>query len=153
VKGRNRFRYAACELTIGGDMNRASSIKSLHRRFPWVPPLAVLTVAIATFVLIETRLRPALDARDGKGEVASDNQTSDVLMQVLHPHRDISAEVFRVPTTQPEKWDFGGGANTALNWSNWNSSVGEARNLSYKYQNPYAQPSSRSEGHHLETSK
>jgi hypothetical protein len=43
--------------------------------------------------------------------------------------RDIGSEVFTCPTTQPtvfpgagaEKWDFGGGGNTALNWSNWNA--------------------------------
>jgi hypothetical protein len=42
---------------------------------------------------------------------------------------EIGSEVFTCPTTQPtvypsagaEKWDFGGGTNTALNWSNWNT--------------------------------
>lgn len=51
--------------------------------------------------------------------------------------QDITSEVFICPSSNAEKWDFGGGANSALNWSNWNGTAGIAKNLSYSYQNPY----------------
>src|SRR5207253_7020470 len=69
------------------------------------------------------------------------NDVSAALQQLLRT-QEITSEVFTCPTTQPsvnaEKWDFGGGANTALNWSNWNGTTGVQRNLSYSFQNPYA---------------
>ena len=51
--------------------------------------------------------------------------------------QDITSEVFTCPSSDAEKWDFGGGSNTALNWSNWNGVAGVQRNLSYSYANPY----------------
>src|SRR5439155_21832178 len=33
--------------------------------------------------------------------------------------QDIGSEVFVCPQSNADKWDFGGGTNTALNWSNW----------------------------------
>jgi prepilin-type processing-associated H-X9-DG protein len=41
------------------------------------------------------------------------------------------------PTSDAVPWDFGGGSNTALNWSNWSGNDGIRRNLSYTLQNPY----------------
>src|SRR4051812_21828157 len=49
--------------------------------------------------------------------------------------QDIAPEVFTCPSSNAEKWDFGGGANTALNWSNWTDIK---KHLSYSMQNPYA---------------
>jgi prepilin-type processing-associated H-X9-DG protein len=49
--------------------------------------------------------------------------------------QDITPEVFTCPSSDAEKWDFGGGSNTALNWSNW---VEIKKHLSYSMQNPYA---------------
>ena len=45
-------------------------------------------------------------------------------MFLLLRTQDITPEVFTCPSSNAEKWDFGGGANTALNWSNWNSTTG-----------------------------
>mgnify|MGYP003580980538 CR=1 FL=1 len=50
---------------------------------------------------------------------------------------DITAEVFTCPSSNAEKWDFGGGSNTALNWSNWDGARGVKTHLSYSYANPY----------------
>jgi len=60
--------------------------------------------------------------------------------------QDITPEVFICPSSNAEKWDFGGGANTALNWSNWNGTTGVQRNLSYSYENPYASTNAISSG-------
>jgi len=56
--------------------------------------------------------------------------------------QDITSEVFTCPSSNAEKWDFGGGSNTALNWSNWGATSTKpgyyGKHLSYSYQNPYA---------------
>jgi len=66
--------------------------------------------------------------------------------------QDITPEVFTCPSSNAEKWDFGGGANTALNWANWNSAAGVLKNDSYSYQNPYPDQNSVSSGFKLNTS-
>ena len=38
------------------------------------------------------------------------------------------------PNANPNKWDFGGGSNSAQNWSDWN---GGNKNASYAYSNPF----------------
>jgi prepilin-type processing-associated H-X9-DG protein len=58
-------------------------------------------------------------------------------LYLLLTTQDIIPEVFVCPSTNADRWDFGGGANTAANWSNWNGLDGIRRNLSYSLQNPY----------------
>ena len=81
----------------------------------------------------------------------SANDVSAALFLLLRT-QDITPEVFTCPSSNAEKWDFGGGANTALNWSNWNSTGGIQRNLSYSYQNPYPNNNSISAGFRLNNS-
>jgi len=66
--------------------------------------------------------------------------------------QDITSEVFTCPSSNAEKWDFGGGANTALNWCNWNSSAGLQKNLSYSYQAPFGDVYAISSGFKVTTS-
>jgi prepilin-type N-terminal cleavage/methylation domain-containing protein/prepilin-type processing-associated H-X9-DG protein len=71
--------------------------------------------------------------------------------------QEITSEVFTCPSSNAEKWDFGGGSNTALNWSNWNGySSGNAgsiqRSLSYSYQDPYPSVDAVSSGFKLNNS-
>ena len=66
--------------------------------------------------------------------------------------QDITSEVFTCPSSNAEKWDFGGGVNTALNWSNWNGTTGITKNLSYSYQNPYPNNNAVASGWKLNTS-
>lgn len=63
--------------------------------------------------------------------------------------QDITPEVFTCPSSNAEKWDFGGGATTALNWSNWTD---VKKNLSYSYQNPYANDAALKAGFKLNMS-
>jgi len=81
----------------------------------------------------------------------SPNDVTAALFLLLRT-QDITPEVFTCPSSNAEKWDFGGGANTALNWSNWNSTTGIQRNLSYSYQNPYANSNAISTGFRLNNS-
>jgi prepilin-type processing-associated H-X9-DG protein len=62
------------------------------------------------------------------------NDVSAALFLLLRT-QDITPEVFVCPSSNAEKWDFGGDNNTALNWSNW-SNIN--LNLSYSYHNPYS---------------
>ena len=62
------------------------------------------------------------------------NDVSASLFLLLR-NEQIGSEVFTCPSSSAEKWDFGGGANTAQNWVNFNNIV---KNLSYSYQNPFA---------------
>jgi prepilin-type N-terminal cleavage/methylation domain-containing protein/prepilin-type processing-associated H-X9-DG protein len=81
----------------------------------------------------------------------SPNDVTAALFLLLRT-QDITPEVFTCPSSNAEKWDFGGGANTALNWSNWNSTNGVQRNLSYSYQNPYPNNNAISSGFKLNNS-
>src|SRR5689334_11772859 len=81
----------------------------------------------------------------------SPNDVTAALFLLLRT-QDITPEVFTCRCSNAEKWDFGGGANTALNWSNWNSTGGVQRNLSYSYQNPYPNNNAFSSGFKLNNS-
>jgi prepilin-type N-terminal cleavage/methylation domain-containing protein/prepilin-type processing-associated H-X9-DG protein len=81
----------------------------------------------------------------------TNNDVSAALFLLLRT-QDITPEVFTCPSSNAEKWDFGGGANTALNWSNWNSTGGLLKNLSYSYQNPYPNNNAISSGFKLNNS-
>lgn len=65
---------------------------------------------------------------------------------------DMVPEVFTCPSSSAERWDFGGGINTALNWTNWNGVAGLKQNLSYSYQNPFGDTGAISAGFKMRTS-
>jgi prepilin-type processing-associated H-X9-DG protein len=60
--------------------------------------------------------------------------------------------VFVCPSSNAEKWDFGRGNNTALNWSNWEGAAGVQEHLSYSYQNPYPDDEAMRKGFKLNNS-
>ena len=79
------------------------------------------------------------------------NDVSASLFLLLRT-QDITTEVFNCPSSAAERWDYGGGTNTALNWSNWNGTDGVRRNLSYSYQNPFPNSNALSGGFKLNNS-
>jgi prepilin-type N-terminal cleavage/methylation domain-containing protein/prepilin-type processing-associated H-X9-DG protein len=81
----------------------------------------------------------------------TDNDVSAALFLLLRT-QDITAEVFICPSSNAEKWDFGGGANTAQNWVNWIPGAGWKKNLSYSYENPYPSNTAIANGWKLNTS-
>jgi len=52
--------------------------------------------------------------------------------------QEITSDVFGCPSSNAERWDFGGGANTAQTWSNWDGKEGIKKHLSYSYRNLYS---------------
>jgi prepilin-type N-terminal cleavage/methylation domain-containing protein/prepilin-type processing-associated H-X9-DG protein len=79
------------------------------------------------------------------------NDVSAALFLLLRT-QEIGSEVFTCPSSNAEKWDFGGGSNTALNWCNWNGPVNVVKNLSYSYQCPYPDTTAVAGGFKLNTS-
>jgi len=66
--------------------------------------------------------------------------------------QEITSEVFTCPSSNGEKWDFNGGANTALNWVNWQlTDITSGKKLSYSYQNPYPDSTAVAGGFKLTT--
>ena len=69
---------------------------------------------------------------------------------LLLRNEQISSEVFVCPSSNAEKWDFGGGSNTAQNWVNWNGiNGGIIKNLSYSYNNPFASSTALNNGYNI----
>ena len=75
-----------------------------------------------------------------------DSQKSDVTpalndvtaaMFMLLRTQDITPQVFVCPSSGLAPFNFGGGKNTALNWTNFPGNKGIADHLAYSYQNPY----------------
>jgi prepilin-type N-terminal cleavage/methylation domain-containing protein len=62
---------------------------------------------------------------------------------------DITPGVFVCPSSNAEAWDYGGGSNTAQNWTNWANPL---KNLSYSYENPFPTSTAISNGWKLNTS-
>ena len=65
--------------------------------------------------------------------------------------QEIGSEVFTCPSSNAERWDFGGGSNTALNWSNWEGHAGVKLHLSYSLANPYPDDAAVKKGYKLTT--
>jgi prepilin-type N-terminal cleavage/methylation domain-containing protein/prepilin-type processing-associated H-X9-DG protein len=78
----------------------------------------------------------------------ADNDVAASLFLLLRT-QDITAEVFVCPSSNAEKWDFGGGANTAQNWVDWTS---VQKNLSYSYEDPFPSNTAIANGWKLNTS-
>jgi prepilin-type N-terminal cleavage/methylation domain-containing protein/prepilin-type processing-associated H-X9-DG protein len=85
------------------------------------------------------------------GTAVSANDVTAALFLLLRAG-DITSEVFTCPSSNAQKWDYGGGTNTAQNWANWNGTSGLLTNMSYSYENPYPSSAAISNGFKLNTS-
>jgi prepilin-type processing-associated H-X9-DG protein len=104
-----------------------------------------------------------LAAKDGADPFSTDkskapetavkpNDVTAALFQLLRT-QDVTSEIFICPSAAGRtKWDFGGGANTSLNWSNWQGFAGLRDHLSYSYQNPYPSKEAIGKGFKLNNS-
>jgi prepilin-type N-terminal cleavage/methylation domain-containing protein/prepilin-type processing-associated H-X9-DG protein len=86
------------------------------------------------------------------GAQESFNDVSAAMFLLLRAG-DITSEVFTCPSSNAQKWDYGGGTNTAQNWVNWNGGAsGLLINESYSYENPYPSTTAVSNGFKLNSS-
>jgi len=72
----------------------------------------------------------------------ADNDVTAAMFMLLRT-QDITAEVFTCPSTNTERDDYGGGTNAPINRSNFTDFK---KNLSYSFQNPYADQSAIEKG-------
>jgi len=72
------------------------------------------------------------------GKAAPDPNDVTASFFLLMRNEQLTSQVFICPSTKLDAWDFGGGANSAQNWTNWNGTEGIAKHLSYSYENPFA---------------
>jgi len=86
------------------------------------------------------------------GAPESFNDVSAAMFLLLRAG-DITSEVFTCPSSNAQKWDYGGGTNTAQVWVNWNGgATGLLINESYSYENPYPNTTAVSSGFKLNSS-
>jgi prepilin-type N-terminal cleavage/methylation domain-containing protein/prepilin-type processing-associated H-X9-DG protein len=82
----------------------------------------------------------------------SANDVSAALFLLLRAG-DITSEVFTCPSSNAQKWDYGGGTNTAQNWCNWTGGPGGLlNNMSYSYTDAYPSQAAVSNGFKLNSS-
>jgi len=128
----NRVKCAANLKSIG----QALLLYSNENRgaFPRTVYTSGVTV-VPTWGTVPTSTNPFTGA-SGSGRPYDNDVTAGLFL--LLTTQDITSEVFTCPSSNAERWDFGGGANGAGNWANWDGTNGLQKNLSYSYQNPYA---------------
>jgi hypothetical protein len=70
------------------------------------------------------------------------NDVSAALFLLLRDSDTGGARPFVCPSSNAQKWDYGGGTNTAQNWITWNvTSTGVVVNESYSYHDPHSKKS------------
>ncbi len=79
------------------------------------------------------------------------NDVSAALFLLLRT-QDLVPEVFVCPSSNQEKFDYGGGGGSAASFTNWPGFTAVQNNLSYSYQNPYPSTGATSAGFKLNNS-
>jgi hypothetical protein len=71
------------------------------------------------------------------GDYTTDANDVTAALYLLMRTQDVTSAQFVCPSTAASKFDFGGGKNHALHWTNWPGKQAIRKHLSYSYQNPY----------------
>jgi prepilin-type N-terminal cleavage/methylation domain-containing protein/prepilin-type processing-associated H-X9-DG protein len=79
------------------------------------------------------------------------NDVSAALYLLLRT-QDLVPEVFTCPSSNAERFDYGGTGKGAQDFTNWIGQTGVKNNTSYSYQNPYASAAAISAGFKLNNS-
>jgi prepilin-type processing-associated H-X9-DG protein len=98
----------------------------------------------------KTDIGPTADAddfTDNKATPAANDVSASFFL--LMRCEQLTPQVFICPSTKQSAWDFGGGSNSAQNWTNWNGNDGIAKHLSYSYENPFASTAALEHGFQL----
>jgi len=110
---------------------------------------------IPTWGSVPTATNPFASGKTPGTDVPAYNDVTAAIF-LLMSTEDVSPEIFVCPSSNAQKWDYGGGGNSVANWCNWNGTGsnpgGIAQSLSYSYQDPYADPPSVTSGFKLNTS-
>jgi prepilin-type processing-associated H-X9-DG protein len=85
---------------------------------------------------------------DGSKAQPAANDVSASFFLLLR-NEQLTSSVFVCPSSNAKAWDFGGGANSAQNWTNWDGYEGLTKHESYSYQNPFASKAAVDRGFQL----
>jgi prepilin-type N-terminal cleavage/methylation domain-containing protein/prepilin-type processing-associated H-X9-DG protein len=159
----NRVKCASNLRQIGqAILLYANDNKGAYPRLIYVSTNSSATAATPTWgtsngtgsVNIDGMLPSTTSVANGYAGVSVNDVTAALFL--LLRAGDITAEVFTCPSSNAQKWDYGGGVNTAGYWANFGGSTPGAssvlNNLSYSYENPYPSPSAIANGWKLNTS-
>lgn len=80
-----------------------------------------------------------------------DNDVTAALFLLLRT-QDLVPEVFVCPSSNQEKFDYGGSGASAASFVNWPGTTAVQNNLSYSYQDPYPSVNATSQGFKLNNS-
>jgi prepilin-type N-terminal cleavage/methylation domain-containing protein/prepilin-type processing-associated H-X9-DG protein len=137
VKCASNMRQIGQAILLYANDNRGAYPRTVYSGGTSVPTWATGATASDPFV---------------SGTTVSVNDVSAAIFLLLRAG-DITSEVFTCPSSNAQKWDYGGGTNTAQNWCNWNGGTsGLLINESYSYENPYPSSGAISNGFKLNTS-
>jgi len=82
---------------------------------------------------------------------SGNNDVTAALFLLLRT-QDLVPEVFVCPSSNQEKFDYGGSGASAASFTNWPGTASVQTNLSYSYQNPYPSTAATSAGFKLNNS-
>jgi prepilin-type N-terminal cleavage/methylation domain-containing protein len=108
--------------------------------------------ASASFASADTFARVGTTYTITGGSTSNTPADNDVTASfyLLIRSADLPSELFTCPSSNQEKWDYGGGSNKAENWTNWSNLT---TNLSYSFQNMYPSATAVANGFAWNTSK
>ncbi|RYG39944.1 DUF1559 domain-containing protein, partial [bacterium] len=99
----------------------------------WGSPYADASVATT----IATTSADPFTTTTGASNYSPDYNDVTAALFLLLRTQDLVPEVFTCPSSNAEKFDYGGQGASALSFTNWIGAGGVKKNVSYSYQNPY----------------
>jgi prepilin-type N-terminal cleavage/methylation domain-containing protein/prepilin-type processing-associated H-X9-DG protein len=142
----NRNAYPRTIITTA-----ASVVPTWGTPYTNVAPTTVATTSSDPFTTVPGDIGAAAASTAGSKNVPAYNDVTAALFLLLRT-QDLVPEVFTCPSSNAEKFDYGGQGASALSFTNWIGADGVKKNVSYSYQNPYPSTAATGNGFKLNNS-